>query len=240
MSEEKFFDKFQQIVGCETDNGAVMTNSTHRVPRKEREKERHRQDVLGIAETLLTHKSYREITMQEIAAEAEFSVGYLYKLFPNKESIFISLLRHKHESLMSVIEEKLNASLDFKSRFTNVVNAIFSWLNDNMDYATSSLRDLHALAHTDAGLSSDWLKYQTMMHTRFEAFFSGAVQEGVLTEEKPHTISKTFRAIMWGFIRERLLYEDGKKDWTEETPTVVNVIMRAFSPRKGYEKNESA
>ena len=210
-----------------------MTTSTeNHMPRKERERERHRQDVLGIAEALLTHKSYREITMQEIATEGEFSVGYLYKLFPNKESIFISLLRQKHESLMTLIEEKLDASLDFESRFTSVVNAIFSWLNENMDYATSSLRDLHALAHTDAGLSSDWLKYQDMIHQRFESFFSGAVEQGVLEEEEPHAISKTFRAIMWGFIREGLLYEDGKKDWTDEAPRVVNIVLRAFSPPK--------
>ena len=230
--------KIDRSVEYEKGEDGVMMSDTHRLPRKERERERHRQDVLGIAEALLTHKSYREITMQEIAAEGEFSVGYLYKLFPNKESIFISLLRHKHESLMSVIEEKLNASLDFESRFTNVVNAIFSWLNENMDYATSSLRDLHALAHTDAGLSSDWLKYQSIMHKRFESFFSGAVQEGVLMEEEPHVISKTFRATMWGFIREGLLYEGGKKDWTEEAPRVVNIILRAFSPHKGEQKYE--
>ena len=211
-----------------------MTSDTNRLPRKERERERHRQDVLGIAEVFLMRKSYREITMQEIASEAEFSVGYLYKLFPNKESIFISLLRYKHESLMTVIEKSMNTNLGFETRLMNVVSAIFSWLNKNMDYATSSLRDLHALAHTHAGLSSDWLKYQRVMRKRFETFFSEAIQDGVLAEEEPHLISKTFRAIMWGFLREGLLYEDGKKDWPEEAPTIVNVIMRAFSPQRGH------
>lgn len=233
MAFQEFESEVPQEKTWESDGERIQPDETRQLPRKEREKERHRQDVLQTAEMLLTRKSYREITMQEIAAETEFSVGYLYRLFPNKESLFISLLRHKHESLMTLIDKSLQVPFQFEKRLMHVVNAIFSWLNENMVYATSSLRDLHALAHTHAGLSSDWLKYQIVMRKRFESFFSEAIQEGVLVEEKPHLISKTFRAIMWGVLREGLLYEEGKKDWTDEAPTVVNVIMRAFSPHKG-------
>lgn len=217
-----------------------MTSQEMQLPRKQREKERHRQDVLQIAELLLTRKSYREITMQEIAIEAEFSVGYLYKLFPNKESIFISLLRDKHESLVAVIDEHLNTSLGFEERLLNVIHAIFDWLNENMDYATSSLRDLHALAHTDAGVTSDWFRYQKTIHQRFRAFFQSAIRDGILSEKEPHLAAKTFRAMIWGFIREGILYEEGKRDWTKDAPHVAHIIMKAFSPGKGIEKNENA
>ena len=222
----------------ESKNRAAPFTETVRLSRKEREKERHRRDVLQTAEILLTRKSYREITMQEIAEETEFSVGYLYKLFFSKESLFISLLRHKHESLMAVIEANLKAPFDFENRFSKVVHAMFAWLNENMAYATSSLRDLHALAHTHAGLSSDWLRYQAVMRERFESFFQEAIQEKVLTEDEPNLISKTFGAIMWGFIREGLLYEVEGKDWTEDAPRVIRFIMNAFSPEKVREKNE--
>ena len=240
MSPQEFESTAHQEKIYESEAETSQLTETLQLSRKEREKERHRQDVFQTAEMLLTRKSYREITMQEIAAETEFSVGYLYRLFPNKESIFISLLRHKHESLMTVIEKNLQAPLECEKRLSNVVYAIFAWLNENMVYATSSLRDLHALAHTHAGMSSDWLRYQKVMRERFEAFFNEAIQEGTLTEEEPHLISKTLRAIMWGFLREGLLYEGGKKDWTEDAPTVVRIMMKAFSPEKGQKKNESA
>ena len=57
------------------------------LPRKERELKRHQAELLQATENLLARKRLHEITVQDIAAESEFSVGYIYKLFPNKEEI---------------------------------------------------------------------------------------------------------------------------------------------------------
>ena len=133
---------------------------------------------------------------------------------------------------MTVIEENLRMPLQFEERLSKVVHAIFSWLNENMAYATSSLRDLHALAHTHAAVSAEWLRYQALMHQRFDAFFAEGIEAGILTDEEPSLISKTFRALMWGFIRDGLLHGNAKKDWTEDAPKIIDIIVRAFAPDK--------
>lgn len=56
-----------------------------RMTRREREKERHRHEILQAAERVFVEKGFDRATMEDIAREAEFSVGALYTLFSNKE-----------------------------------------------------------------------------------------------------------------------------------------------------------
>ncbi len=63
--------------------------------RKEREEQRRRDDILGVAERLFAHNGYHETSVADIAKEAEFGVGTIYKYFNNKETLFRSLLNER-------------------------------------------------------------------------------------------------------------------------------------------------
>ncbi|MCI5131850.1 MAG: TetR/AcrR family transcriptional regulator, partial [Candidatus Electrothrix sp. EH2] len=60
--------------------------------RREREKQRQRKDMLEAAEQLFAEKGYHNASMQEIAEQAEFAVGTLYKFFKNKEDMYRALM----------------------------------------------------------------------------------------------------------------------------------------------------
>src|SRR4030042_2790998 len=60
--------------------------------RKEREKVRHREEILKAALSLFSNKGFHNVSMQDIAAESEFAVGTLYNFFPSKEQLFSELL----------------------------------------------------------------------------------------------------------------------------------------------------
>jgi AcrR family transcriptional regulator len=60
--------------------------------RKERERQQHRQEILSAALRLFAEKGFPNVSMQEIAAAAEFATGTLYNFFPSKEDLFIELL----------------------------------------------------------------------------------------------------------------------------------------------------
>ncbi len=55
--------------------------------RRQREREAHRRAILDAAERLLSEKGFDAVTMEELAREAEFSVGALYMFFDNKEDL---------------------------------------------------------------------------------------------------------------------------------------------------------
>jgi hypothetical protein len=58
-----------------------------RLPRRERENLRQRGEILDGALRLFSEKGYHNVSMHEIAKEAEFGIGTIYKFFANKEDL---------------------------------------------------------------------------------------------------------------------------------------------------------
>jgi AcrR family transcriptional regulator len=56
--------------------------------RKERERERHRLEILAAAERVFERDGYLGTTVEDIAKEAEFAVGTLYNFFGSKEELY--------------------------------------------------------------------------------------------------------------------------------------------------------
>ncbi len=61
--------------------------------RKERERSQHRRDILAAGEKIFAQKGYFNATIEEIAREAEFSVGTIYNFFSNKETLYQEIIR---------------------------------------------------------------------------------------------------------------------------------------------------
>jgi len=62
------------------------------ITRKERERTRHRQEILSAALGLFAEKGFHAVSMQEIATTAEFATGTLYNFFRDKEDLYFELL----------------------------------------------------------------------------------------------------------------------------------------------------
>jgi TetR/AcrR family transcriptional regulator len=78
--------------------------------RKEREKEERRSAVIDAAERLFFSKGYDEITMDEIAKEAELAKGTLYLYFKNKDSLYTAVIVRGIE----VLNRMMQAAVDGK------------------------------------------------------------------------------------------------------------------------------
>ena len=78
---------------------------TDKPTRKERDFARHRRDILDAAVSLFAGNGYYQTTMQMIADQAEFSVGYLYKHFSGKEEIYQEMVRFHLDRLDELIAE---------------------------------------------------------------------------------------------------------------------------------------
>ena len=69
--------------------------------RRERERERHRGEILGAAERVFTGKGFDRATMEEIAREADYSVGALYNFFRSKDDLCGAVLRRIAEDVVA-------------------------------------------------------------------------------------------------------------------------------------------
>lgn len=81
---------------------------SEKLPRREREKLRQRQEMLAVALELFSERGYHNVSMHEIAEKAEFAIGTLYKFFRNKEDLYQALVLERsdrfHDALVRAIE----------------------------------------------------------------------------------------------------------------------------------------
>lgn len=80
--------------------------------RKQRRYARHREEILAAALDLFAQNGFHNVTMQQIAQAAEFSVGTLYSFFANKEDLYQALIREKADELHNEILGVFNQDAD--------------------------------------------------------------------------------------------------------------------------------
>ncbi|MDD5640800.1 MAG: TetR/AcrR family transcriptional regulator [Syntrophales bacterium] len=92
-----------------------------KLPRREREKLRQRQEMLAAALDLFSQKGYHNVSMAEIAEKAEFAIGTLYKFFQNKEDLYKALVLEQCDSFEDAILQAIEQPEDEVEKLRNYV-----------------------------------------------------------------------------------------------------------------------
>ncbi len=80
-----------------------------RLSRRERENLRQRAEIFQAALRLFSEHGYHNVAMSQIATEAEFGIGTVYKFFENKERLYKELVMEMaercHASIIGILKE---------------------------------------------------------------------------------------------------------------------------------------
>ncbi len=81
-----------------------------KLPRRERVNLQQRRDIIKTALRLFSKKSYADVSMHDIASEAEFGMGTLYKFFSSKEDLYKALIvqmaQNWHHTVLQALEHE--------------------------------------------------------------------------------------------------------------------------------------
>ncbi|NWF94395.1 MAG: TetR/AcrR family transcriptional regulator [Syntrophaceae bacterium] len=102
--------------------------------RKEREFLARRREILSAAERVFAAKGFFPTTMSEIAREAEFGTGTLYKYFKSKEDLYFSLIDEKVEEINRLVKAELDKKNSPLERIKNVLRLQFEFIEQNRDF----------------------------------------------------------------------------------------------------------
>jgi len=94
--------------------------------RRERELEIRREDIIDAAEKLFFSKGYDNVTMNDIAEEAEMARGTVYKYFINKEDIYAAIAIRAAE----IIRKEFQELLSKKQKGINKIRSICEFYYD--------------------------------------------------------------------------------------------------------------
>jgi AcrR family transcriptional regulator len=114
------------------------------LPRKERERNSRRQDILQAARLLFVLKGYHNTTLEEIARHAEFGKGTIYNYFRSKEELFIGIINNLAAEMVELAGDSIRkTSGGAREKFTAYAAASVSYLCNNSDLYQVVMREIH-------------------------------------------------------------------------------------------------
>lgn len=102
--------------------------------RKVRERLTHRKEILSAAEKLFAAKGFFPTTMSEIAQEAQFGTGTLYKYFKSKEDLYFTLIEEKTEEINQLVKSELSKKIPVLERIERGLHLQFEFVEENRDF----------------------------------------------------------------------------------------------------------
>lgn len=101
--------------------------------RKEREKLRHKNEILSAALKLFSERGFHNVSMQQIAETSEFAVGTLYNFFENKEALFEELTRNCGKRITNELVNILKGTGNEVGRLTKFIRHVPKLLEENAE-----------------------------------------------------------------------------------------------------------
>lgn len=105
-----------------------------KITRKERKYLAHRVEILSAAEKVFAAKGFFPATMNDIAREADFGTGTLYRYFKSKEELYFTLIDEKVEEINRLVKAKLSRKASAVERIKDVLELQFEFFERNRDF----------------------------------------------------------------------------------------------------------
>jgi AcrR family transcriptional regulator len=107
---------------------------TEKTTRREREFLAHREEILMAAQKVFAAKGFFSTTMSDIAGEAEFGTGTLYKYFKSKEELYFTLIDEKTEEINRLVRAELSQETSAAERIKTALKLQFEFFERNRDF----------------------------------------------------------------------------------------------------------
>lgn len=178
--------------------------------RKEREQERHRDEILAAAEEVFSEKGFYGATVEEVAKRAEFAVGTVYKFFSSKDILYRSLLEVRCGQLGAEGNALLDAADDPVAQVTAYVDAKIALCCKYLPFVKLYTRERLGDRFSDTEL---WHEVVAPIHSGFmqrltESFARGIANGCFRNDLAAEDMAVALEGISDGFLHQWLQWPD--------------------------------
>jgi len=172
-----------------------------KLSRREREKLRHRRQMLAAALELFSEKGFHNVSMHEIAKKAEFAIGTLYKFFKNKEDLYKSLMMEKAEEHHRVLMGVLSEENDVMTVIEDYIAAKARLFADNLAALRLYFAETRGASfNIKAGLDQDIRKLYDKFILRLASVLETGVRKKVFREMDPYHMAVALEGLTNAFL----------------------------------------
>ena len=197
------------------------------LPRRERERLRQRQEMLGAALALFSEKGYHSVSMHEIAEKAEFAIGTLYKFFKNKEDLYRALMLEQADRVHLAVAKAIEEPGDEVERLRNYVQAKGEVFRANapiirLYFAETGGASFNAMAGLDRDLRE---RYRYVLQTLAEVFESGIKKRRFRKIADPYYLAVALDSFINSYLRLWLEAPE-QHPFPEDPYVILNILFK--------------
>ena len=172
-----------------------------KLSRREREKLRHRRQMLAAALELFSEKGFHNVSMHEIAKRAEFAIGTLYKFFKNKEDLYKALMMEKAEEHHQVLIGVLSEENDVLTVIEDYIAAKARLFADNLAALRLYFAETRGASfNIKAGLDQDIRKLYDKFIMRLASVLETGIRRKVFREMDPYHMAVALEGLTNAFL----------------------------------------
>ena len=197
--------------------------------RKEREFFRHRSEILSAAESIFAEKGYVASTMEEIAHQAEFAVGTLYKFFRNKADLYAAVILDKIDGMSGIIDREIAKGRSPLEKIEICFRVRIDLFWSHPFFFRLLYNDLRAVVpNSRAAFVPEILSRYGQFLQKLETVFSEGIRLGVFREVNPSTLIMVFEAIIGGYLERMTKLDEPRRVAKEEDHLLLLFLSGAL------------
>lgn len=200
-----------------------------KLPRREREKLRQRQEMLDTALDLFSRKGYHNVSMQEIAEKAEFAIGTLYKFFQNKEDLYKALVLELCDRFEDALTRAIEEPDDEVEKLRNYVRTKGEKFRSNLPIIRLYLAESRGASfNLKAGLDDEIRKrYYNFLESLASIFASGIKNQRFKKIADPYYLAVALASVVDASL---LLWLDApeRHPYPEDPDAILDIFFRGL------------
>ena len=200
-----------------------------KLPRREREKLRQRQEMLAAGLDLFSQKGYHSVSMHEVAEKAEFAIGTLYKFFQNKEELYKALVLEQCYKFEDALTQAIEPPDDEVEKLRNYVRTKVEWFYSNLPFVRLYLAESKGASfNLKAGLDDEIRKrYYDFMERLAPIFDSGIKNKRFKKIADPYYLAVALDSVVDASL---LLWLEApeRHPYPEDPDTILNIFFKGL------------
>ena len=172
--------------------------TTASLSRKERERLRHKEEILAVALRLFSEKGFHNISMQEIAKESEFGVGTLYNFFESKEQLFVELMKAGIKKISRFLIPILDSQQDEQKKLSEFIRVHVDMTEDNMEIAKLYIPQ-YGISTSVNPILKDISDLRNTVTAKLEGLIKAGIQKQIFRRVHPEIVALSLRATLEAF-----------------------------------------
>jgi len=150
-----------------------------KLSRKEKERLQQKKEILEAALRLFSEKGYHNVSMEQIAKEAEFSVGMLYKFFKSKEDLYRSIIKEVAERFQKALTNAIEQEGDEIEKLRNYLRIKGRLFKENLPAIRLYFAETKGISFSiTAGLEKELRRQYNDFLKRLSKLFKSAIEKG--------------------------------------------------------------